>query len=104
MSIMLVAPSMMSSAFQAPALRSSTKAVSATMFKEGDIGVQPPLSATATGSTHAHRSHARESSCAWTLSAASVSAMDQRMPRLLDMALSTRSSPGGTGASTPAVK
>ena len=30
-------------AFQAPALKASTKAVSATMFKEGDIGVQPPL-------------------------------------------------------------
>ena len=31
-------------AFQAPALRSSpSKAVSATMFSEGDIGVLPPL-------------------------------------------------------------
>ncbi len=31
------------SAFQAPALKASTKAVGATMFSEGDIGVLPPL-------------------------------------------------------------
>ena len=31
------------SAFQAPAMKASTKAVSATMFAEGDIGVTPPL-------------------------------------------------------------
>jgi len=31
------------SAFQAPALRSSTKAVQASMFSEGDIGVTRPL-------------------------------------------------------------
>jgi len=30
-------------AFQAPAMMASTKAVSATMFAEGDIGVTPPL-------------------------------------------------------------
>jgi len=31
------------SAFQAPALKASTRAVGATMFEEGDIGVLPPL-------------------------------------------------------------
>ena len=31
------------SAFQAPALRASSKAVQATMFSEGDLGVLPPL-------------------------------------------------------------
>jgi len=31
------------SAFQAPALRASSKAVQASMFEEGDIGVLPPL-------------------------------------------------------------
>ena len=31
------------SAFQAPAMKASTKAVGATMFSEGDIGVLPPL-------------------------------------------------------------
>ena len=31
------------SAFQAPALKASTKAVGATMFSEGDLGVLPPL-------------------------------------------------------------
>ena len=31
------------SAFQAPALKASTKAVQASMFEEGDIGVLPPL-------------------------------------------------------------
>jgi len=31
------------SAFQAPAMKASTKAVGATMFGEGDIGVLPPL-------------------------------------------------------------
>ena len=30
-------------AFQAPALKASTRAVGATMFAEGDIGVLPPL-------------------------------------------------------------
>jgi len=30
-------------AFQAPALKASTRAVGATMFEEGDIGVLPPL-------------------------------------------------------------
>jgi light-harvesting complex I chlorophyll a/b binding protein 1 len=31
------------SAFQAPAMKASTKAVGATMFSEGDLGVLPPL-------------------------------------------------------------
>ena len=31
------------SAFQAPAMKASTRAVGATMFSEGDIGVLPPL-------------------------------------------------------------
>jgi len=31
------------SAFQAPALKASTRAVAASMFSEGDIGVLPPL-------------------------------------------------------------
>ena len=31
------------SAFQAPAMKASTKQVAATMFSEGDIGVLPPL-------------------------------------------------------------
>ena len=31
------------SAFQAPAMKASTKAVAASMFSEGDIGVLPPL-------------------------------------------------------------
>ena len=31
------------SAFQAPALRASSKAVQASMFSEGDLGVLPPL-------------------------------------------------------------
>jgi len=31
------------SAFQAPAMKASAKAVKATMFEEGDIGVLPPL-------------------------------------------------------------
>merc|ERR1712127_412411 len=31
------------SAFQAPAMKASTKAVQATMFSEGDLGVLPPL-------------------------------------------------------------
>ena len=31
------------SAFQAPALRASSKAVQASMFQEGDLGVLPPL-------------------------------------------------------------
>merc|ERR1719316_1888240 len=30
-------------AFQAPAMKASTKAVQASMFEEGDIGVLPPL-------------------------------------------------------------
>merc|ERR1719460_2495910 len=30
-------------AFQAPAMKASTKAVKASMFEEGDIGVLPPL-------------------------------------------------------------
>jgi len=30
-------------AFQAPAIKASSKQVGATMFKEGDVGVQPPL-------------------------------------------------------------
>ena len=30
-------------AFQAPALRASSKAVQASMFSEGDLGVLPPL-------------------------------------------------------------
>ena len=30
-------------AFQAPAMKASTKAVGATMFSEGDVGVLPPL-------------------------------------------------------------
>ena len=30
-------------AFQAPAMKASTRAVGATMFEEGDIGVLPPL-------------------------------------------------------------
>jgi len=31
------------SAFQAPALKASTRAVGASMFAEGDVGVTPPL-------------------------------------------------------------
>jgi len=31
------------SAFQAPAMKASSRAVGATMFSEGDIGVLPPL-------------------------------------------------------------
>jgi len=36
---LLVAPQ----AFQAPAIMPASRAVSATMFEEGDIGVLPPL-------------------------------------------------------------
>jgi len=41
----VVALSLMESAqaFQAPAMKASTRAVGATMFEEGDIGVLPPL-------------------------------------------------------------
>ena len=45
MSKAVVALAMLESvnAFQAPAMKASTKAVSATMFSEGDLGVLPPL-------------------------------------------------------------
>jgi light-harvesting complex I chlorophyll a/b binding protein 1 len=41
MSVAMLAQSV--TAFQAPAMMASTKAVSASMFAEGDIGVTPPL-------------------------------------------------------------
>jgi len=40
---MIAALALQSTAFQAPALKAPTRAVSATMFSEGDIGVLPPL-------------------------------------------------------------
>ena len=43
MSAAVVALALSPTAFQAPAMKASTKAVGATMFSEGDIGVLPPL-------------------------------------------------------------